>query len=266
MPTAIFNDASAIRRAPAAERFDDLAEVRWMPHYALADGALIGACLAGTAVDAGQGEAGHRRIEAALNFVDGLLRHGCPLLLTVPVTRAELADPHVIARLEAWSQSRGGAHRLFGFDVAASNPTSPVVPWARLAELGYEVTLAASDLFDGSPVPARPNRIAIDGSLVRRAPREAAAAAEVHELAGKAEGLGCELMFRGGVGAEAEAWAKDAVRVPMTWRSPLFGHVRDAEGLARQVRHLFGRCELPVVTMPRRGTQRVHDLTWVDVV
>lgn len=264
MSITVYNDASAIRRA-AAEALDDLGEVRWLSHHALSDGALIGACLAGVPVDVAHGEAGHRRIEAALRLVDGLLRHGCPLLLTVPVTRSELADPRVIAGLEAWSQSRGGAHRLFGFEVTASDPTAPV-PWARLAELGYEVTFAATDLFDGSPVPARPTRIAIDGSLVRRAPFEAAAAAEVHELAGRAEGLGCELMFRGDVGAEAEAWAKDALRVPMTWRSSLFGHARDAEALARQVRLRFGRQEPPPVVVAPTGTQRLNDLTWVDVV
>lgn len=239
--------------------------VRWVPHHALGDGGLAGVAVTAGPMVPGRGCAARHRIEAALGFVDELLRHGCPLLLTVPLAVNDLADPVVVSRLEDWSRARGGAHGLVGFEIAAVDEGTSV-PWGRIADLGYEMTLASAELLARWSPGQRAGRIAVGSALARRAPRDRAAAAEILDLAERAQAVGGGLLFRGDLTVEVEAWLGEVLRVPALRQPDVIGVARRAGDLAAQVRDLVRRRDAPVGPARGGGPRVLHDLTWVEVV
>lgn len=265
MAEAFSRCAFTMEASARSRRIADPARLHWSPHHAVNHGGLIGVAITGGAMAHGRNVATPERIEAVTGFADALLRLGCPLQLTVPMTVSDLADPVALARLEEWSRARGGAHGLIGFEVAAVD-AGPTIPWGRLADLGYEVTLPSTDLLGGRAPAPRAARLAVSATLARRAPRDPRAAAEILAVAGLARALGGALLFRGDLTAEAEAWLGETLGVPATRQPETVGTAWSAEDLAAQVRDLVGRRDGLARAAKTSGREAIGDLTWVDVV
>lgn len=245
---------------------------RWLPHHALSDGALTGVRLADDR-DCAPAEtpaaAARRRLGAAMELADGLLRLGCPLLATVPVSGDDLCDPSVIDMAEAWSRARGGAHGLIGFEIGVGVGGSPPwFGWARVATLGYEFTLASADLLESWPDHLGAARLVSCASLARRAPWDDEAAAVILDLAERARASGAELLLRGDLTPEAGAWLRERIDVPVAWQPDSIGFAHDAEELGAQARPLMRDAGVAAAGSARiRGrARRVDDLTWVEVI
>ena len=259
MAKAVDHNAFTIGR----EEAPDEAGVRWWEHRALGDNALVGLRLGGLVEPTDPGGAALRRVETALWSVDALLRNGCPLLVTIALTRRDLADPDVLARLEAWGRARGGAHGLLGLEVAATGETVSV-PWRRIADLGFEISGSPVDLPRGrSP---RPMRFVVGSTLVRRAPYDFAAAAEVLALVSRAVAAGSGLLIRGDLDEAAEDWLMQVLRVPAVRESQAVAMARAPDAMVTQLRDLIAPCAVRAPTGRSAAFGRDLDLTWIEVV